>query len=641
MNLLPKTEDKFASKEYWDTFFKKRGASAFEWYGEYTELSKHLHKYIKISERILVLGCGNSSLSSDLFDVGYRNIISIDISEIVIHQMKKLHSLIRPSLKFIHMDALNMTFEEGEFSVAIDKGTLDALIPKESADVIEKATKYFKQIDKAIKFGGRYICISLLQSHVLRTILDYFPSKSWMLRIIRCFEAEKKAAESGQKVFPVFIVICTKFKNLNQEILELNVTTNESIVRLKNTEEVAGIILNIQQSEFISYEVKNLNKKEYKEISLDLFQLGEVNPRFKIYIINLPYEKKRGLYAAFVVPQGREIEWMFSTKAGRMHLTKIITGELEQTVQCFAPEGISGKILFLSIGSDVGKRIIRDEGESKISGKYVIEDVEINNQMFRRLVFLKNQNIIQSEAKLTDKKIKGNCKEVDHYYLASKYHIFLTIGCDLVCNAITVPSVAVIGLGGGTLCVFLRKYLSNSVVTGVDLDAEVLNLAQKWFGLELHSNLKVVVEDGIKFIHDSVNSGAKYNCLILDVDSKDTSMGISCPPPQFLEDHIVEKTAKCLKNGGVFLLNLLIRDKNLRPDVFTTLKKYFKVVISYNLEEDLNEVIFCFNENKNVKKLKASLKVCCGRINSFLSKNKQESEVLDIDEFLQKIQIDS
>lgn len=87
MNLLPKSNEEFSQKNYWDSFFKKRGIKAFEWqetfslfisyirysfrYGEYPELSGHLHKYIKRQDNILIVGCGNSSLGQNLFDIGY------------------------------------------------------------------------------------------------------------------------------------------------------------------------------------------------------------------------------------------------------------------------------------------------------------------------------------------------------------------------------------------------------------------------------------------------------------------------------------------------------------------------------------------------------------------------------------------
>ena len=72
MNLLPRNRQEFGQKDYWDVFFKKRGTKAFEWYGEYHELCGILHKYIKTTDKVLQIGCGNSTLAADLYDVGYR-----------------------------------------------------------------------------------------------------------------------------------------------------------------------------------------------------------------------------------------------------------------------------------------------------------------------------------------------------------------------------------------------------------------------------------------------------------------------------------------------------------------------------------------------------------------------------------------
>lgn len=41
-------------------------------YGEYPELCGHLHKYIKVKDEILMVGCGNSKLSMDMYDVGLK-----------------------------------------------------------------------------------------------------------------------------------------------------------------------------------------------------------------------------------------------------------------------------------------------------------------------------------------------------------------------------------------------------------------------------------------------------------------------------------------------------------------------------------------------------------------------------------------
>jgi hypothetical protein len=57
--------------------------------------------------------------------------------------MKSLHEKDRPELEFMEMDALNMTFDSESFTVVIDKGTLDALMPEEDEESLKTATKFF------------------------------------------------------------------------------------------------------------------------------------------------------------------------------------------------------------------------------------------------------------------------------------------------------------------------------------------------------------------------------------------------------------------------------------------------------------------------------------------------------------------
>lgn len=182
-------------------------------YGEYLELCSQLHKYVKQKDSILITGCGNSNLSAEMYDVGYTNITNIDVSEVVIKQMTSMNSH-RADMKYICMDALNMNFENDSFSVVLDKGTLDALMPDDSEETNMSIDKYFSEIKRVLKFGGRYLCITLLQSHILKKLLT-FCDKSWMFRIVRCHEAEEKNAENGDgTTLPVFMIIATKFKEM-------------------------------------------------------------------------------------------------------------------------------------------------------------------------------------------------------------------------------------------------------------------------------------------------------------------------------------------------------------------------------------------------------------------------------------------
>lgn len=68
---------------------------------------------------------------------------------------------------------------------------------EDTNEVKETAEKYFSEISRVLRIGGRYICISLLQEHIIRQLVDFFPKNNWMFRAVRAVEAEQKTAESS------------------------------------------------------------------------------------------------------------------------------------------------------------------------------------------------------------------------------------------------------------------------------------------------------------------------------------------------------------------------------------------------------------------------------------------------------------
>ena len=50
---------------------------------------KSISEDIQDSDKILVVGCGNSPFSEELYKAGYRNLISTDYSEVVIDDKKR------------------------------------------------------------------------------------------------------------------------------------------------------------------------------------------------------------------------------------------------------------------------------------------------------------------------------------------------------------------------------------------------------------------------------------------------------------------------------------------------------------------------------------------------------------------------
>ncbi|PBC32924.1 eEF1A lysine and N-terminal methyltransferase homolog [Apis cerana] len=624
MNLLPKSHEEFSQVEYWNTFFKKRGKKNFEWYGEYPELRSIFLKYIKVKDNVLIVGCGNSTVSMCLYDAGYRNITNIDISHIVIKQMRDINASIRPQLVYEHMDATQMTYSDNTFNVVLDKGTLDALMPDNKEGTVSTINKYFKEITRVLRNGGRYICISLLQEYILKQLLSYFPSNGFMFRIVRCHEAEEKTRMEDGSSIPVFAVIATKVTNLSQTVLEIALV-DSSPKRLSSTDDIISAILSVQQSSFIFNNLQKRSVADIGEISLNLHSPDNKHPRYTIYVLDQPKVHGTKTYAAFIVPQGKETDWLFSTKEGRQQVLKssqrdrlaIVTlcrehkfeswdavkNEIEDCILNLAPEGLSRKtdIPFLSLGSsDVGVRTICYEGKSDLSGPFVIEEIERDGSEFRRLIFLNNPYVIQSEGRLKQAKSRrGKMKKViDPGFLACDYHLYMSIGVSAAVNFKEYDEIMIIGLGGGGLCTFLYNCFPKLKITAVEIDEKMLKVATDYFGLILDNRMKVEIADGIQVIKENTLNGKKYKAILFDVDNKDTTVGMSCPPKQFLEISIIKSVAECLMDGGLFILNLVSRDRNIKKKVKNDLKSVFQSMICYSVQGEVNEVIIC-SINKN------------------------------------------
>jgi len=619
MNLLPKDSQEFHQKEYWDSFFKKRGRKAFEWYGEYHELCGILHKYTRSVDNILQVGCGNSSLASDLYDVGYRNIRSIDISDLVINQMSQQNKN-RPELIFEKMDVTDMRYKDAEFSVVLDKGTLDALFTDTSDKVVTMVEQMWEEISRVLRVGGRYLCVSLMQPHILSAMVTWFSSRGWPVRVIRCVEAEQNKAVQD-RVFPVFVVVATKFKpnSTMRPVLELSLSSDGQISRLSEPESLVKSVRGCQQFSALRARLAGGGDKTIAEASLDLWEAGGDKPRYQLFLAERT-KQSNILFAAFIVPQGREVEWMFATAEGRaqlcesascsrlvvVHLARDnifsslaqVQEELAGAVLELAPDNLPSKyqVPFLSAGrEEVGDRVERCRGQSTMSGQYVVEDVCVGEDHVRRLIFLARPHLTQSEAIL--KTVKGKNKKtkkvVDLSVLASTYHSIMVGSLGIYLSA--PVKVLVIGLGGGSLPNFIHSTFPLSNVHVVEIDSAIVRVAKDQFSFSPGERLTVSTTCGLAYVNETKE---KFDIIMLDVDSKDISSGMSCPPPSFLESQFLYKLSTCLVPGGMLVLNLVCRDSVLRATLMDDLTQVWSSVVSYKLQEEVNEVLFCSSSDK-------------------------------------------
>eukprot|EP00620_Florenciella_sp_RCC1587_P018131 CAMPEP_0182574976 /NCGR_PEP_ID=MMETSP1324-20130603/28178_1 /TAXON_ID=236786 /ORGANISM="Florenciella sp., Strain RCC1587" /LENGTH=181 /DNA_ID=CAMNT_0024790475 /DNA_START=33 /DNA_END=574 /DNA_ORIENTATION=- len=136
---------------------------------------------LKPTDRILVVGCGNSPFTAALYDDGFKNVTSIDFSPTVIKAMAARHAEARPELKWLTMDMLDLKFDDESFDVVIDKAAMDALMTDEGSvwdpaqatrDAADAMCRESSRV--LVKGGGVFICVSFAQPHFRIKYLEAF-----------------------------------------------------------------------------------------------------------------------------------------------------------------------------------------------------------------------------------------------------------------------------------------------------------------------------------------------------------------------------------------------------------------------------------------------------------------------------------
>lgn len=111
-------------------------------------------------------------------------------------------------------------------------------------------------------------------------------------------------------------------------------------------------------------------------------------------------------------------------------------------------------------------------------------------------------------------------------------------------------SILILGVAGGSVI----KTLVNEVkfkgkITGVEIDKEVVEIANKYFKLNEISNLELIVDDAFEFV---LKTKDKYDLIIIDI-FQDTKM------PNFLfEDFFINRINFLLNIDGFILFNTMV-----------------------------------------------------------------------------------
>ena len=154
----------------------------------------------------------------------------------------------------------------------------------------------------------------------------------------------------------------------------------------------------------------------------------------------------------------------------------------------------------------------------------------------------------------------------------------------------TFENILILGVAGGSVIETIKNDIKfKGKITGVEIDATAIEIANKYFGLNNYKNVEIIIEDAFEFV---LKTKEKYDLIVIDI-FQDTTM------PNFLfEDFFINRINLLLKVNGFILFNTMVLDYKDRRRNAT-----YKSKFDSNYSVRLYPKIEVHNELFTIKKL--------------------------------------
>ena len=112
-----------------------------------------------------------------------------------------------------------------------------------------------------------------------------------------------------------------------------------------------------------------------------------------------------------------------------------------------------------------------------------------------------------------------------------------------------MDTILVLGVAGGSVIKTLVDEIHfEGQITGVDIDPDIIKIANEYFKLDEIKNLNIIIDDAFEFV---LKTKSKYDLIIIDI-FQDTTM------PNFLfEKFFINRICFLLNDNGVALFNTM------------------------------------------------------------------------------------
>uniref|UniRef100_A0A914BUL6 Methyltransferase domain-containing protein n=1 Tax=Acrobeloides nanus TaxID=290746 RepID=A0A914BUL6_9BILA len=204
----------------------------------------------------------------------------------------------------------------------------------------------------------------------------------------------------------------------------------------------------------------------------------------------------------------------------------------------------------LGVNKEKWQKSVQDVMSSEIFTNmcYLVVDYQEGDAYKRGIILNTLKNVPMSVAdlvKLDDQKFdleNSATWAINPYKLYKPYLKNMVIAPFLtgtIKKALKNPRILVIGVAGGVLNNWYQTLPNEPIITGIEIDPKMIEIAKKWFGLRESKTHKILVEDGVKFIQNQAQSGNKFDVFFIDASHTEPGDDLNAPTYGFRSDDII------------------------------------------------------------------------------------------------------
>lgn len=181
-------------------------------------------------------------------------------------------------------------------------------------------------------------------------------------------------------------------------------------------------------------------------------------------------------------------------------------------------------------------------------------------------------------------KYKLNAAKVNYSY-GGLHYIFDEVFNKIQIKEKKIKNALILGFGAGSVaCLLTEKYNQNCMITGVEKDAEVIQLAHKYFNITRFKKLELIHADASDFVSMST---LKFDLIIVDVFVEDNV------PKKFHQLPFIQRLDELLSENGILIFNKVINNSDHKNEM---------KLVSENINNTMGKCVFhdiVFSNTKN------------------------------------------